>query len=241
MSLSRQIQGRIAAELAEGRTPQIVLDLDGTLFDNRIRTKQILVDVARLLLGAGDPVSATIADLAIEAMHYNPADTLRAHGVTDDDLLVRIREAWADRFFAGRYLGHDVPYPGAVEATRSWWERGAEITYLSGRDQPRNLVGSTRSLREASFPLGVPRTHLVLKPNVEDGDARFKVEALGDIARGGPVVLIVENEPRGLNAMLEAMPGAMAVLVDTLRPMDSPTPADGVVRVGGMRDLLGGE
>ena len=43
--------------------PQIILDLDGTLFDNVPRTKRILLDQARRIFGDEADVSKVIGDM----------------------------------------------------------------------------------------------------------------------------------------------------------------------------------
>jgi hypothetical protein len=222
-----------------GRIPQIILDLDGTLFDNVPRTQRILHEVARELLGPDDPVTRLIDGLQGPDHEYSPVDTLRAAGIHDEELLFRLREGWASRFFDSSYLAHDEPLAGAVDAARRWWELGAELNYLTGRHVPDMFLGTCASLHDAGFPIGTIRTQLLMKPEYEMNDVTFKLETVPAIREKGPIVLLVDNDPRVINPLAEAVPEAIAVMVRTLHPKDAPELASGVPVVDDFRTLIG--
>jgi hypothetical protein len=236
--LARQIDERIRRGRDRGQVPQIVLDLDGTLFDNVPRTKQILFDQARALFGGDAPITRTIRDLAEEAFEYNPVDTLRKHGIDDEETLRRLREAWARQFFGSDYLEHDAPLDGAVDAARAWWDQGAELNYMTGRHVPEMYLGTCRSLHEAGFPIGTIRTQLLMKPVFDLNDVEFKIATVPLIRRKGPIDLVVDNDPRVLNPLVRAVPEAIAVMVRTLHPKDAPTLAGGIPTVEDFRELM---
>jgi phosphoglycolate phosphatase-like HAD superfamily hydrolase len=237
-TLAREIETRISAALQDDLVPQIILDLDGTLFDNVPRSKRVLVDAAGDLFGKDTALPRAIDAIAEEAFDYNPIDTLRARGVGDEATLAALREEWARRFFGDEYLSHDVPLAGSVEAARRWWERGAELNYLTGRHVPEMLLGTCRSLHEAGFPLGTIRTQLLMKPAFDVNDVTHKIDMVPYVRRKGPIVLIVDNDPRVLNALAAAVDGALAVMVKTLHPKDAPALAATAVAVDDFRDLL---
>ena len=236
--LARRIDDRIREECANGLVPQIVLDLDGTLFDNVPRTKLILLDQARAMFGPEADLTRTIEELAEEAFEYNPVDTLRKHGIEDEQVLARLREAWARAFFGSDYLRHDSPLTGGVPAARSWWERGAELNYLTGRHVPEMYPGTSRSLYDAGFPIGTIRTQLLMKPAFDLADVDFKIETVPLIRRKGPIVLIVDNDPRVLNPLSDAVPEAISVMVRTLHPKDAPALSDRIPVVEDFRELM---
>ncbi len=226
--LGPRIAAAVSSALERGETPQIILDLDGTLFDNVPRTKHILVEQAQRIFGAGAEITGLLRRIPEEAFEYSPVDTLVKHGVDDAEMLVRLREAWATHFFDSGYLHHDAPLQGAVEAARTWWNAGAELSYLTGRHVPEMFLGTCRSLHDAGFPIGTVRTQLLMKPAFDLHDVTFKVEMLPFIQRRGPIVLIVDNDPRVLNPLAAAVPGAIAVMVRTLHPKDAPPLAERV-------------
>jgi hypothetical protein len=236
--LSRRIDDRIREAVESRRTPQIILDLDGTLFDNVPRTKRILGDEAARLFGHDAAITRTVGGMAESSFEYNPVDTLRKHGVTDEATLERLREAWAGRFFGSEYLLLDAPLSGAVDAARSWWSRGAELNYLTGRHVPDMFVGTCRSLNDAGFPVGTVRTQLLMKPAFDLEDIAFKVDTIPDISRKGPIVLLVDNDPRVLNPLSALLPDAISVMVRTLHPKDAPAPVESIALVNDFRELL---
>jgi hypothetical protein len=195
--------------------PVVVFDLDGTLMDNRPRTLAILrefaarcedrdAQLARLLRGARS------ADLA-----YLLSDSLERLGAHPTELVAEMQTFWHERFFADAHLVHDVPLPGAVDFARSCYDAGALLVYLTGRDLPLMGIGTFQSLRDLGFPIGVPGTELVLKPDANMPDEAFKRLTAPLLARTGRVVAAFDNEPANCNVMLAHYPDAHVVFVDT--------------------------
>ena len=155
--------------------PVVVFDLDGTLFDNRTRILKILKEYGEEEVSKVRPKLADkIAAIKIEEVEYRVIDTLKKVGITEEAILNNAVVFWAERFFSEKYLGYDVPTPGSVEFVRTLYSTGARIVYLSGRDAPRQLVGTVRSLRESGFPIGIQGSEIILKPTRQTQDAIFK-------------------------------------------------------------------
>ncbi len=238
-TLGRLVDARIAAATAADLVPQVVLDLDGTLFDNVPRSKAILLDAARHVFGEGAVVTAIDA-IPARAFEYNPIDTLRKQGIGDDAARERLREEWAQRFFGSAYLAHDIPLSGAVDAARRWWVAGAELNYLTGRHVPDMFLGTCRSLHDEGFPIGTLRTQLLMKPAFDVNDVEFKVTTVPSIRRKGPIALLVDNDPRVINPLSTEVPEALAVMVEMLHPSDAPALSPGVIRAVDFRVFLEG-
>lgn len=238
-SLRRRIEDRIEATVRAGRVPQIILDLDGTLFENAYRTKVILREAARVRLGADHPLVAAISTLPLERFEFSVEDTCRGLGVEDEERLAMFREEWLTRFFSNNYLVHDAPVAGGAAAARAWWERGAEINYLTGRHAPEMTRGTVQSLLDAGCPYATVRTRLLMKPHWKQDDVEFKErDALPSIRRQGPVVLIVDNDPRILNPLVAAEPEALGLMIETRHPKTSPELAAGAARAADFTGLV---
>lgn len=239
-SLAGRIDRALAAAFERGATPQIILDLDGTLFDNLPRSKHILVEESARLLGDGAEVTTRLRTLPTQSYEYSPLETLKKVGVEEPQTLATFREAWAARFFTSDELHHDAPLAGAVDAARVWWGLGAELNYLTGRHVPEMYLGTSRSLHEAGFPIGTIRTQLLMKPRFDASDIGFKVETIPAIRAKGPIVLVVDNDPRVLNPLAALAPEAIAVHMVTQHPKDAPPVAAGVETASDFRALLVG-
>jgi len=135
--------------------------------------------------------------------------------VTDVERIAEAHAFWRDRFFADGHLHHDKPIPGAVEFARACYDAGATLVYLTGRDLPLMGIGSFRSLRDNGFPIGVPGTELVLKPDAEMDDEAFKRLEAPKLARVGAIVASFDNEPGNCNMILAQNPECESVLLDT--------------------------
>jgi len=195
--------------------PVVVFDLDGTLMDNRPRTCAILRDLAARWCAAHPQMAAKIANVTPETMDYLLVDTLARHGVTRTDLVADAEEYWRARFFGDADLAHDVEVPGAVAFAPDCYAAGATLVYMTGRDLPLMGIGTFRSLRDLGFPIGVPGTELVLKPDAAMPDEAFKRMTGPTLSRVGRVVAIFDNEPANCNVLLEQNPEAASVFVDT--------------------------
>jgi hypothetical protein len=216
---------RIAALDAEGaRPPLVVLDLDATLYDNRPRTLQILLEYADAVRAEFPDVAHALTTLEASRVQYLLTETLRGVALTHTDVVKDVTSFWRDRFFTDDYLRFDTPIEGAPEFVRACHEAGASIVYLTGRDIPGMLLGTVESLRDAGFPVGVAGVECVLKPDATLPDEAFKRTALPTLARVGEVVAFFDNEPANCNVARQLYADSYIVLVDTQRVPGAPEP-----------------
>lgn len=218
----------------DGRSPVVVFDLDGTLFDNGPRTWQILVELAETEGHAA--LRRALDQMPRRDLPYLLRDTLRKAGLHEDPaLLERAGAFWKARFFTDEYQRFDEPLAGALKYAGALYEAGATIAYLSGRDAPNMLVGCAAALRRHGFPVGLPRTAIVLKHKFEDLDLDFKREALGFVDELGVVVGTFDNEPANCNLFAERWPQALHFFVETAH---APNPPPLHALVGRVPDLV---
>ena len=223
----RAILRRCRAERSQ-TTPVVVFDLDGTLMDNRPRTVAILRELAARYRDLDPDVARRLEEARAHDLEYLLADSLERLGAHRAELVEEMQAFWRDRFFADSHLPHDVALPGAVEFVRACYDAGAILVYLTGRDLPLMGTGTFASLRDLGFPIGVPATELVLKPDAAMPDEAFKRLAAPDLARVGHVIAAFDNEPANCNVMLAHYPDAHVVYVDTQHTPGAPDLGAGV-------------
>lgn len=199
----------------KGPTPVVVFDLDGTLMDNRPRTAMILRELGKLWQGRDREIARKLESVQVEDLAYLLTDSLAQLGITRTELVRAAEIFWRERFFTDRYLAHDIEVPGASAFARDCYEAGAVLVYFTGRDLPLMGLGSFASLRDLGFPIGVPGTELVLKPDANMPDEAFKRLSGPELARVGRVVAIFDNEPANCNVLGGQFPDADSVLLDT--------------------------
>ncbi|MBP9111263.1 MAG: HAD family hydrolase [Polyangiaceae bacterium] len=202
--------------------PVVVFDLDGTLLDNRTRTRAILHEFAASTRETHAAFASTLETLVEEHIHYGIAPTLERMGIVDAPYIERATAFWKDRFFHDPHLHHDVPLKGAVAYARACYERGAIVAYVTGRDLPYMSLGTFKSLRDHGFPIGISGTELVLKPNPEIPDETFKRDVAPELRRIGDVIAAFDNEPGNCNLFLEEYPESFSVLLDTQHAPNPP-------------------
>jgi beta-phosphoglucomutase-like phosphatase (HAD superfamily) len=210
------------------RTPVVVFDLDGTLVDNRPRTLAILGEFAARFRDRDPDLARRLEQAQLDDLEYLLTDSLERLGAHRHDLVAEVQTFWRERFFADAHLSHDSPLPGAISFVRACYDAGAVLVYLTGRDLPLMGLGTFASLRDLGFPIGVPATELVLKPDASMPDEAFKRLAAPELARVGHVIAAFDNEPANCNVFASRYPDAHVVLVDTQHMPGAPVLDGGV-------------
>jgi hypothetical protein len=218
-----------------GRAPVVVFDLDATLFDNRPRTLQILMEYADEVQAEFPDVASAIATLDAGHVKYLLSDTLRGCALTHPDLVRDVTSYWRDRFYSDEYCRYDVPLEGAPEFVRACHEAGAIIVYMTGRDIPGMLLGTVSSLRDTGFPIAVAGVECVLKPDATMPDEAFKRTELPSLLKLGDVIAFFDNEPANCNVAMQIFPDSTGVLLDTQRVPGAPDTDAGIETIRDFR------
>jgi hypothetical protein len=221
--------------------PLVLLDMDSTLYEVGPRTFQIL----REWMDAAESQVFSAARAALQKMRlsdvgYSVRETFGTLGLDMQKPEARAawesaKAFWGPRFFTSEYLRYDVPYPGAADFTRELYGLGAEIVYLTGRDEPGMGEGTRKNLLRDGFPWEVERTHLLLKASTAIPDLDHKKGAAAYIQKTGRLVASFENEPRNLLALQSLFPEAMHVFVDTVHSDEKVEPGSELYRIAGFQ------
>lgn len=232
----REVLTNIERVLALGRLPVCVFDLDSTLFTTAPRNLAILREFAGANASAHPELVGIAARMRDEDMGWNVHDDLKRAGVTDPALLEAIKQFWKERFFRDEYLLLDHEVPGAAAFVEACHARGALIYYLTGRHVGGMEIGTVQSLRQRGFPFWRGRCVLHLKPDFDMNDRAFKDDAIADVrSYRGEVVATFENEPGNANLFLQAFPGGLHFLMETIH---SPGAEPGDPRLALSKDFL---
>lgn len=209
-----------------GQRPVVLFDLDGTLYDNRPRTLRILHAFAAQLPKEHATYARILRGLNAGDLLYRLEETLLPRGIPAE-IVEQAKAAWRLRFFTDAACADDVPIAGSVTFARECWDAGATVVYLTGRDIPGMLLGTTRTLRDDGFPIGVPRVELVMKPSFEEPDSDFKRRLLAPLGELGHIVASFDNEPANCNMFRAQWPDAFTVFLDTQKAPGAPELTDG--------------
>ncbi len=219
--------------------PLVLLDLDSTLYEVGPRTFRIIQEwIADPRSQEFPKVRQTLSTLLMNQVGYSMKDIFLTLGMNyeapeNQPALTDIKKFWSDRFFANSYLQYDHAYPGAVHFARNLHELGAEIVYLTGRDEPGMGDGTRANLIRDGFPWDIERTHLLMKAAFHLPDLDHKKNAAHYIRDHGTLVASFENEPPNLIALYEIFPDAMHVFVDTVCSDHAAMPREGLYRIQG--------
>lgn len=229
---------RAEQALAAGREPLVVLDLDGTLYNNIPRTLRIIQEFAHQHALRYPGFVSAVDRLASASVRYSVAETVRELGVSNGELLEALLAFWRQRFFTDEYVVHDLPTPGAPQFVRQLHASCVVPTYLTGRDAPNMLVGTIRALQRDGFPVGTVDTKVILKENFETPDEPYKQSVVDHLQRSGEVVAVFDNEPGICNMFKRAFPEAIVVWLDTSHAPGAPPLDPGVETVEDFAGLV---
>lgn len=229
----------VSQKVKSAQKPLVLFDLDSTLYEVGPRTHQILREWRDSPLSREFPqVAAAIDRLKNSDVGYSLNDTFKTAGLDIESASVQaaqkiLKPYWAQRFFSSAYLGYDHAYPGAADFVKSVYAMGAEVVYLTGRDEPGMGDGTRANLLRDGFPWQVERTHLLLKASFKEPDLEHKVNAQHYIKKHGTLIASFENEPANIAALCEVFPEAMHVFVDTVYSDHEAIPRQGLYRIEG--------
>lgn len=207
------LERTIAAAREAGAGGLVIFDLDSTLLDNRTRQAAILRE-----FGAQRSLDALTRSMPEHFTSWSMADAMRHAGLDEAGIAAHEREAkdhWRERFFTSAYCALDVPNPGAVEFVVDVLSAGAQVAYVTGRDESMR-EGTLACFARERMPLpDDARVRLLCKPSVDVTDDSWKSRALPLVEALGDVVAAFDNEPAHVNTYAARWPGALVVHLAT--------------------------
>lgn len=220
--------GRITRQVRHlsrrGKRPVVVFDLDNTLFDPTFRATQILRHIGRR-----NDVNV------LKRFTYrgeNAADLYKlvAQEVHDQGKLASMGRSFARLYDRLGATGKgDRLAPGAVAYAQALHHAGAEIVYLTGREQ-RYAARTQKTLRAVGLPAGSSRVNLMMRPASVHDVVAFKRSRLNAVAGLGRVVATFDDDPANCQLFRTHFPRAKTVFVQLHDGPAKPTVA-GVVHL----------
>ena len=209
-----------------------IFDLDSTLFNVTKRSQEIV----RALSDNKDfcksfPKEAQLLQsITVHHDEWGIKDAVLRLGIRNANAQKAIKKYWSHYFFSNEFLTYDVPYPGAPEFVSDLHQRGAEIVYLTGRDQNHMKEGTIESLTHWKFPIQIENSKLLMKPDKDIKDHEYKKDAIENLLEYRPKLTfdstwLFENEPANISAIESKFPELKVVFMDSVHSgrEDSPT------------------
>ena len=210
--LASEIKNKISSNKLAGKNARIVFDLDGTLMYYFPRTKQILVDAARMIPSIPEDTINNIESLDLDDFPYWLNSLLDKIGIFDPKIRAAFLEDWDNRFFTDQYLWADRAMKDATEFVRRLSDAGAIISYLTGRHRNGMYLGTRASIIKNGFPFCDDDLGILMKPLKEHSNALFKRDAAAKLSASGEIIAIFDNEPQELAYISSQIPDAIPAL-----------------------------
>ena len=209
---AKQVFNSVKRSLSQAKVPVVVFDLDSTLLNNGPRSHAIMLEYTSLKKPKLFPA---VRKLDPFSMPYLIKDHWTKAGINSKPFIKDYFPFWKERFFSDKYQIYDTVYFKSLDLVKKLYAQGATIVYLTGRDQPRMFVGTSASLRQYGFPIGLVRTTLLMKPDPKTDDTVYKATVVKWLADIGDVVATFENEPKNANLFQKSFPKALNYWIDT--------------------------
>lgn len=189
-----------------------VFDLDSTLFNVSPRSERILHEFAETY------DLKDLLKISIDLKDWGIYEALLRAGYNKgeyEELHLKLKKFWADRFFSSEYLHYDTPYLGAIHFVQSIAKKNVQIYYLTGRDTFRMGLGTLAVLKKWGFPSQPEQIHL--KPHKELDDHFFKLDWIKKLSDAHPQsnVYLFENEPVNINLVGQKIPEVRLIYMNT--------------------------
>ena len=235
--LASEIKSKILANKRAGKKARIVFDLDGTLMYYFPRTRQILVDAARMIEEIPEETIANIESLDLDDFPYWLNNLLDKIEIYDTEIRAAFLNDWDNRFFTDQYLWADRAMKDAPEFVKRLFDSGAVITYLTGRHRNGMYLGTRSSIIKNGFPFNDDELGILMKPLKENNNALFKRDAAARLSSSNEVIAIFDNEPQELAFIAGKIPEAIPALF--ISPCSSSSPlGDRFYRIRNYGDLI---
>ncbi len=263
VTTSSQLLNKILIEAEQSRLKRkpflAIFDLDSTLFEVAPRITYILKEFGvDPEMAKQFPAECVFLQQATPFPDsYGVRRALERLGMPDPspEFKKSIVDFWRERFFHDLYLKHDAVYPGAQKFIEALVTRGAQVLYLTGRDQHRMLTGTIEKLKADGFPLvenapsyiphpemidffsvarsdgKTPTGHLFVKPHKDMEDAQFKHDFFREIDQVPGSCYFFENEPVNIALVDQEFPDVGIIFVDTVHSGDGPEPGSHIPRI----------
>jgi hypothetical protein len=216
----------------------VVFDLDSTLFCVSPRTENILrrlageegfksrfAEAAEILRNVEVlPTDWGIKHVLERAVFKEKFSPDKLPSEAQMALFREVRAYWRKYFFSSHDLHKDKIYPSANEYVRHLHELGADILYLTGREEGAMREGSVRALKSFGFPLEDAK--LIMKPSQVETDEGFKGHVLKDLAAKYDHIWFFENEPVIIALVRPLVPQVRIVFMNTVHAGRAENPTD---------------
>jgi hypothetical protein len=223
-----EILSRVLLDIREHRSCAVIFDLDSTLFCVSPRSEAILRELATAdWFHSRFPEAAKVlAKVEIQPTEYGikPA-LLRAGLAPSNELIETVRRFWRERFFSNSHMRHDLIYPGADVFVRRVHDAGADVYYLTGRNETLMREGTMSNLKTWKFP-NLPFERIMMKPSDLDSDENFKELRLKEMTPRYDRLWLFENEPVIIHQLRKSLPQLRIVFMDSAHSGKADPPKD---------------
>ncbi|WP_371806650.1 HAD family hydrolase [Candidatus Lokiarchaeum ossiferum] len=179
------------------RSKQItmILDLDGTLIDNFPRQMVILQQHLQPHFPHLPWVQITQKINQNKHCLYSIMEVI-SEFVADKITFEEINAQFLKSFLSEQYLHHDQIIPGAKKFLQQLYRLNVEIIFLTGRPAFLMTKGTLKTLQKIIPPFERFTGKLIMKPNEDDADHKFKIEVMDEILSDhkNSYILYVDNE-----------------------------------------------
>lgn len=223
-----EILTKVVLDITQYKTCAAVFDLDSTLFCVSPRSEAILRDLARepWFVEKFPQAAPILSTVKVDPSEYGiKAALMRTNLNPTPELVETVKKYWREKFFSNSHMRHDLVYPGAQQFVKRIHDAGADLYYLTGRNETLMREGTHHNLKQESFP-DIPSERVMMKPSDHDSDENFKEMRLREMSSRYECIWFFENEPVIIHQVRKALPEVRIVFIDSTHSGKADPPTD---------------
>jgi phosphoglycolate phosphatase-like HAD superfamily hydrolase len=224
-----QVQGEINQAVRANRHPIGVFDLDETLLHTarrKVLSYQATLQQGLMMFSMKYPRETDIVlntpAVKLQQLLTSGSNQLDSKawlgrlGIQNELFRKDLDAAMLPVYLSNQFMHLDRAIQGAEALLSQFYRAGGEVYFVSSRYRTQQLEATIHRLVLSRLFSNARQSHVILRED-DESSLDFKVRAFNQIRSAtqlaGRVVLVAENEPENLNAMMRIFPAALPVYV----------------------------
>ena len=210
----------------KGKKPVLVLDLDESTVHSAKRKTMSYIEQNRSALSTLWPHETEIAfrtftysgEKTIRGLsnQYDSLELFAKMGVHNQDFIKKLDSLMISIYLSSDFIYLDSPYRGILELLNQVSLLKGKVYFVSSRFEASQMSATAENLKAKHLTSAFTHSYLVMR-KTDETSISFKTRAFRDIrlqlSDTDTVLMVVENEPENLNAMIDNFPDAIPVFV----------------------------
>ena len=227
----QDIQNRIQYLEANDIEPVCLFDLDETLIHSakrKVLSYLKAIDTNRAMFTKNYPQETLAAEQALGngggddsliltlPNQYDSAALFGKMGISNTAFIHAIDQLMLPIYLSNDFISQDTAYRGAIQLLKLFYSAHGKVFFVTSRYESSQSIETFKNLVDNHLYRNSAQSHVLMRKDGEisiDFKKRAYQEVLRELTPSEQIVLVGENEPENMNAMMNSFPNAVPVFV----------------------------